>query len=201
MVSQYTITRIQGCIFAIWHKSANAYYGTCIQFSVSINTKFILYSVHSRSSWLLFVPSYDNTVGVFPHGTTSCRTCQRQLTVSCVNCLRRAAEDSGADGDDGEDSRGEHGGDEARTTLWKLILEASAKEKATPSKVRCFPLFSQSVSFSICLSLSFSPPRPSEWQMKFILLNSFFVSSVCCDRISVIMIWTEAESTIGNSYW
>ena len=75
---------------------------------------------------------------MFPSGTTACRTCQRLLTVSCVNCLRHAAEDSGAEGDEGEDSRGDAGGDDPRTTLWKLILEASSKEKEEVAKVSLF---------------------------------------------------------------
>ena len=91
---------------------------------------------------------------MFPSGTTACRTCQRQLTVSCVNCLRRAAEDSGAEGDEGEDSRGDAGGDDPRTTLWKLILEASSKEKEGEAKVSLFSGLSIPSALLLILSAS-----------------------------------------------
>ena len=91
---------------------------------------------------------------MFPSGTTACRTCQRQLTVSCVNCLRRAAEDSGAEGDEGEDSRGDAGGDDPRTTLWKLILEASSKEKEGEAKVSLFSGLSIPSALRLILSAS-----------------------------------------------
>ena len=91
---------------------------------------------------------------MFPTGTTACRTCQRQLTVSCVNCLRRAAEESGAEGDEGEDSRGDAGGDDPRTTLWKLILEASSKEKEGEAKVSLFSGLSILSALLLILSAS-----------------------------------------------
>ena len=50
--------------------------------------------------------------------------------MTCVHCLRRGGDDSGAEADIGEDNREEEEeGDADRTKLWKLILEAGSKEK------------------------------------------------------------------------